>query len=66
MEENESIDIADSEFASPRLKVNHADNDNLSDEEDGGLDELIIMDEAEQQEREDKLAGCEDAEMLKE
>lgn len=45
------------------------DEDEIMDEEedeDGGLDELIIMDEDEQAERENKLAGCEDAAVLKE
>ena len=44
------------------------EEDDDEEEEDGdeGLDELIMIDEAEQEEREKKLAGSEDAEMLKE
>lgn len=44
------------------------DEDEMDEEEDedGGLDELIIMDEDEQAERENKFAGCEDAAVLKE
>jgi len=48
--EGESLDILDSEFASPRVPaaVNPTElNDAISDEEDGGLDELIMIDESE-------------------
>ena len=44
------------------------EEDDEDEEEDGdeGLDELIMIDEAEQEEREKKLAGSEDAEIIEE
>ena len=62
-----------SEFVSPRVDeatktlTERAEEDDDDDDEDGeDLEELILLDEMDQEERENKFAGDEDAEMLKE
>ena len=42
------------------------DDQNNNNNIDNGLDELIFMDEAEQAERENRMAGDEDADMIEE
>ena len=60
-------DINDEQTLSQREAVDDLENEGLSDElEDGGLDELILMDEAEQEARENHMTCNDDAEMIKE
>ena len=68
--DDDHLQAVNSDFASPRIPedanqmTERAEEDD--DDEDVDLEELIIIDDAEQELRENELAGNEDAEMIKE